>query len=209
MKIIDESKLRGYPPHLEDKGKLRIILYNRIKKFSNGEKILLIKNKDNPFHIKNPTKDNNFDFSTFFETWNSIVKQKEKNEEIELIKFDNEDQKIKNISHVSENITEINSLDPRLILIWNWNPDIKINIWFKSKKVFVGNKDEFDKIIPNFNIVNKKHWIIFLNFFILFNDKKSKGFGWKKLLKKMDNTDNEIVSNENKIKIEKLLKEMA
>ena len=209
MKIIDESKLRGYPPHLEDKGKLRIILYNRIKKFSNGEKILLIKNKDNPFHITNPTKDNNFDFSTFFETWNSIVKQKEKNEEIELIKFDNEDQKIKNISHVSENITEINSLDPRLILIWNWNPDIKINIWFKSKKVFFGNKDEFDNFFSDFDITRKKDWIVFLNFFLPLNNEKLKGIGWRTLSKKMKNKDNEIITDENKIKIEKLLKEMA
>ena len=208
MKIIDESKLRGYPPNLEDKNRLRVILYNRIKKFSNGEKIFLIKNKHNSFNVKNSTKDNNLD-SSFFKIWYSILEQKQKNGEVEYISFNNKDQKIKNIAHVSENITEINSLDPRLILIWNWNPYIRINIWFKNKNVFLGNKYEFDKIIPDFDITNKKDWTIFLSFFLLFNDEKLKGVGWKTLLNKMKNKDKENISNEIKIKIKELLREMA
>ena len=208
MKIIDESKLRGYPPSLEDKNKLKIILYNRIKKFSNGEKIFLIKNKHNSFYDKKLMKDNNLDPS-FFETWKFIVKQKEKNGEVEYISFNNKDQKIKNISHVSENITEINSLDPRLILIWNWNPDIKINIWFKGENKFSGNKYEFDKIFTDFDITNKKDWTIFLNFFLPSNREKLKGVGWKTLQERMKNKNKENVIDELTTKIKELLKEMA
>ena len=218
MKIIDENKLMGSPQLFVNyekdndySNKIRIILQTKIKKRANGQKILLLKKESNPFRNISKPKETK-DFNEFYKVWNSIINQKIKRGEIEKIEFNSSDKKIKNLGYIAKNISEINSSDPRLLLLWNYNPKIEVNMWFKNQKVGTYLKSNFLNEFKNFDISKEDDWKNFLYFFPTTTNSEIKGLGWKTLVKEMNKINNENQEWDDYVRlkhIETLIKEMA
>jgi hypothetical protein len=166
----------------------------------------LIKNEDNPFYLKKTKINYESNFSIFYRIWKDIINKKIKKGEIEYIQFNLLDKKIKNLRSIAINISEINSSDPRLILLWNFNSEIKINIWFKKNKIGLYSKKEFIDEFIHFDISKREDWFKFLYFFPTNENPPLKGIGWKKIANLMEknNLDENRINN-----LEKIINEMA
>ncbi len=220
MKIIDQSKIIGRPFKEKNTSKLRIIINKKINKNSSGEKILLFKRRDNPFYEKKSSMHTG-DFKEYFNIFNSIINDRMKHGSIEEIYF-NEERKIKQLGYIVENISEINSVDPRFLFLWNYNPNIRITLYFNEQKIQDFNLKEFKKMFPKFEVSNKEHWLQLL---LIFKNRKNPkiptiGKAWFAKYVKLinNNTDskemllNKITKEEYKERVfwvASLLKEMA
>ena len=158
MKIIDIDKAFGSPFEIKDSAQARVILLKRFKDKVDNEKVILINNENNPF--KMPASKSASDiFDSFWALRKSIIKTKVKNGSAEIFNYD---KKIKFIGVVGNNISEINTTDPRFISIWNYNPNIIINLYFKSKNIFKGNLKDFIVLCPDADISGQLFYKMFL-----------------------------------------------
>lgn len=178
MKIIDQNKLLGKLIVLDDITQMRIVIFKRIKEKSNGEKIFIYKNPSELFPNEKNRKNNDLsEFKTFFKVREEIIAKKKKNGEIEEIELDNNSKKIKKYGEIAEMITEVDSIDPRFIVLWHYNENIVINLYFAGNLIFKGNYKDFTVFCPNVNFGSKFFWTWFLFPFQTMHNPKIVGLG--------------------------------
>lgn len=201
MKIIEKHKLIGSPNKNSDSKTLRILIYKNIKKKSAGEKVILVMKSE----ILNPRTPEDYDsqintineYAEFYRVSNIIISQKEKSMEIERFEFKN-GATIKNLAYVSADITEINASDPRFAILWYYNQNIVINLYFNNEPFFVGNFYDFSEKFGEPKIGNQEFWKHFLWPYATVSGGKVKGFGKAKFmdyLKKVISYDYDGINN--------------
>ena len=138
---------------------------------------------------------------------NNIIKTKIKNGSVEIFNYD---KKIKSIGTVGANISEINTVDPRFVSIWNYNPNIIINLYFKTKNIFKGNLKDFIVLCPDAKISSQLFYkMLLLPFPTIFFDGK-KGFGPKRFIRYLHCMNDEWKSFDDiNIDIDKLVRGIA
>jgi len=203
MKIIDHYKL--LPTYFRrrnfnNENDIRIWFHISYKK-EVKEVTYLIQNKvfNKP---SNSNSDDNKEFIEMNKIHNSLLLKKEKKGEI-IRTWISTDFQIKSFGHLATHITEVISSDPRFLLLWMYNGNIKMNINVYSKFKFVFNnfndfKNKYPN--PNLNLKSKEFWILFLSIFPskykdankeVIENKPIKGFGQKSLEKLLINFNEE------------------
>ncbi len=163
MIIIDEWKLLSeIYGQKQDIDKMNMWMNIWYKKYSH-ELLYVVYSKRFKKNKESKPFESDYQKSAFIARKNFIEK-KIKNEDITSVNI-NQDYRIKEFAYKASDITKVVSTDPRFLVLWNYNPNIQMEIMIFGKwKLFFNNFDDFTREYK-FKIDSKDDWILLLSLF--------------------------------------------